>query len=369
MIRRILTGLSLVLLTATGCATTGTINPVFMPELHIVYNQGQLDSYDAQTLFEQGNDYFDRGLWWESLIRYRHLLQNFPEDGFRQSTLFNSGLAWSRLAHYPQAVSLFTLAARGDDATLVRRAQWNLLDMQERTELWADALATSQALTKGSSESEQLELRGHTDILAAWLSKNNADDVLSAADRYRRLVQRDEDLYRRPDMLAHYLAGLSYADAMKPEAFSTAISFGTDASATIAEAVPLLDREASLLLKAQQHFLHAVRSADGAWAAAAVFRIGELYQRFYLGLVAIPMPSELSSIESQVYQEELADKLQPVRKKAEIAYQRILRFSRDHAVDSPWLLRARLQLEQIRQFDPMAFWNGGRQQAREPAKN
>jgi len=183
--------------------------------------------------------------------------------------------------------------------------------------------------------------------------------VLVAGDRWLVGVRRLGPVPGMPRFLRAFLAGCSYAAQFAPESLPTRLRFGGDVTDSLTVALPVLENEAQLLLEAQRWLLQAIRLSDHEWAGAAVFEIGELYRRFYHGLLALPMPGGLTPEELVVYQEELVVRIAPVREKAQLAYDRIIRFSQQQGVATPWLAQAQASLRQIQAFDPIAAWNQG----------
>ena len=96
--------------------------------------------------------------------------------------------------------------------------------------------------------------------------------------------------------------------------------------------------------------MRTVRALDPAWATAAVYRIGFAYESFYADLVSAPAPKELDSEESTIYFEEVRSALGPVKRKAEMAYQRIIRFSKQYGVETDWIRRAEDRLSRLQRL-------------------
>jgi len=109
-----------------------------------------------------------------------------------------------------------------------------------------------------------------------------------------------------------------------------------------------LELKASLLLRAQDAYMRTVKSLDPQWATAAVFRIGYAYESFYGDLVSAPAPKNLRGVERQTYIEEVRDALKPVKHKAVMAYERIIRFSQQYSLETEWVERAERRLVRLR---------------------
>lgn len=345
----------------SGCLATLPERPqvFFMQPLTLNAWQGEAPKGDPLSLFREGSEFFDQGLWREALLRYQALIKQEPEDSLYYPAVFNAGLSLTRLGDYGQAITAFAAVADGRDSALRSRALWNLLDLQERQKQWGAALQTTDKLLPLVKKvEERTELEGDQQLLEAWRdSDGDPEKVLDAGDHWLVQARRRGPVPRMPRFLKAFLAGVGYAAKMSPETLSARLYFGSNVTDSLTLALPVLEKEAQLLMAAQRWFLQAVRISDNEWAGAAVFEIGELYRRFYHGLLGLPMPEGLDKKELEVYQQELTSRIEPVREKAQLAYERILRFSRQQGVVTPWMLQAQSSLAQMKAFDPLAAWS------------
>ncbi len=81
-----------------------------------------------------------------------------------------------------------------------------------------------------------------------------------------------------------------------------------------------LDEKSKLLEKAKQAYIDVVTFNDPEWATAALYRIGDAYERFAKALRDAPVPKELNADEQQVYRDELEKVVVVVEDKAIDAY-------------------------------------------------
>ena len=81
-----------------------------------------------------------------------------------------------------------------------------------------------------------------------------------------------------------------------------------------------LDEKSKLLDQAKQIYVDVVTFGDREWATAALYRIGDAYERFSKALRDAPVPKELNAEEQQVYRDELEKVVVVVEEKAIDAY-------------------------------------------------
>jgi cellulose synthase operon protein C len=81
-----------------------------------------------------------------------------------------------------------------------------------------------------------------------------------------------------------------------------------------------LDEKSALLEKAKAAYVDTVTFGDPEWATAALYRIGDAYERFAKALRGAPVPGGLNAEEQQVYRDELEKVVVVVEEKAVDAY-------------------------------------------------
>ena len=81
-----------------------------------------------------------------------------------------------------------------------------------------------------------------------------------------------------------------------------------------------LDEKSALMEKAKAAYVDVVTFGDPEWATAALYRIGDAYERFAKALRGAPVPTSLSAEEQQVYRDELEKVVVVVEEKAIDAY-------------------------------------------------
>jgi hypothetical protein len=77
-----------------------------------------------------------------------------------------------------------------------------------------------------------------------------------------------------------------------------------------------LDLKATLLLQAQRSYIETIKYGNPAWASAAGFQVGSLYEELYDSFIRAPIPPEIKGEAREVYQEELHKKIRVLLEKS-----------------------------------------------------
>jgi hypothetical protein len=109
-----------------------------------------------------------------------------------------------------------------------------------------------------------------------------------------------------------------------------------------------LQRKSELLLSAQGHFLRCIRAADGDWAVAAGYRIGEMYEQLHDQLVGAPVPKGLSGEQQALYEQELRAQLRILVQKALRVYEDTLSAAQRTGTRGDAVARAEAGLQRLR---------------------
>lgn len=302
-------------------------------------------SWTADQLFAAGNDAYDEGDWSTAVGHYDRIVRAFPGDARHvPPALFNGALSLEHMQKFDVAEAWFAaLVDRHPDHALAVNAAWNLLDLRERREAWPEALRVLRSLRRLELQpAETLELDAREAIALAVLEPNDERLArleslaveLSRAQRAAQQVARDVQA-RVYWTIGEIWLGRSQAVVVEPDG---------------SQLERQLETKSEYLLRAQDGYLRTVRALDPHWATAAVFRIGFAYETFYGDLVNAPAPKSLSKQESDLYFEEVRRVLVPVRRKAEMAYERIIGFSKRYAFESSWVTRAEEHLARLRRL-------------------
>ncbi|RMF17177.1 MAG: hypothetical protein D6761_04810 [Candidatus Dadabacteria bacterium] len=302
-------------------------------------------NWGPAEFFEAGNDAYDDADWRTAVAWYDRIIHEYPEHELVPSALFNGGLALEQLNDLGRAEAYFAaIVDRASESELVASALWNLVELREKRAAWSDVLQTiAQFHDLDLSDDERFELEARAWIARAILKPTDAniDRLEAIAATFQERLRRGAQLGRDTLARLYWTVGeiwLGRAQAVIPDPDSRHLEDD-------------LETKAAALLRAQDAYLRTVRALDPVWATAAVFRIGFAYESFYADLINSPAPSALSEDERTVYLEEVYKTLAPVKKKAEMAYERIIRFSRQYSIMSDWVHQAEERLSRLQALE------------------
>ncbi len=199
--------------------------------------------------------------------------------------LFNAGIAWEQSGDRSAALSRFSSVvqrfAQGDVG------KWSALRaarLQAYLETWSELSATADLLLARGDllDVERLEALGAKAL--AVVESGDPDAALRFINKGRDIV--DALRLGEGGKLPLEVAQIHFALGEVRRVRSEAISF-VPLPANFAAA---LETRCQGLLDAQSAYSDAIRSYDAHWAAMSGYRIGQLYEKLYRDVLAIPPP-------------------------------------------------------------------------------
>jgi len=323
---RLLGGAAIFATNLAACATSGAHPPAAgaesgpvvkyeMDAIRIDATHGpagtQIDAYDAPELFEQAGGALSDKRFDAAAKLYAKLLKAFPDSTYARPSLYNMGLAHIGSKNWAEAIDAFK----------------GLID---KYPTHADAKDASFQL--GACYAEQANWPASGEVFARILERSD----LSADDRIEALGRRGFAQFNLGDLDTAektFRAVLSYRQKIENEerlATDFYLAFSQYHLAQIShrrfQAVELrlpeaqmdkdLDQKASLLLQAQRGYIETIKYGNPAWASAAGFQVGSLYEELYDAFMRAPMPPEIRGEAREVYQEELHKKIRVLLEKS-----------------------------------------------------
>ena len=307
-----------------------------------------IDAYDAPELFEHaGKALSDKRL--DDAIRlYGKLLKSFPESTYARPALYNLGLAQIDKKDWANAVDSFK--------TLVEKYP-------------SHADAKDSLFQLGACYAEQGNWPASAEVFARVLDRKD----LTADDRIEAIARRGFAQFNLNDLGAAektFHAAMTYKQSIEKEerlatdfylAFSQyhlgQIFHSRFRKVSLRMPETQLDRDleekAHLLLTAQRAYIDTIKFGNPAWASAAGFQVGALYEELYDAFLNVPIPPELSGEARGVYQEEL-------QKKIRILLEKSLRWQRENllmierlGVTTDWAAKSKLAYAKLlKMLDP-----------------
>ncbi len=308
----------------------------------------QIDSYDAQELFDRGSKALTETKLDDAIRYYDKLLASFPDSAFARAALYNKGLAHRDKKDWPAAVEAF----------------------KKMAEVYAEHIDAKDALFQlGACYAEQQRWVDSRDVFVRILQRKdlNADDRIEAMARrgFAQLSLGDLDTAE-----ASFMGLLAFRTTIDKEERLATDFFLAFAQYNLGQifhqrflAAPIrlpesqmdkdLDQKAKLLLTAQRRYIEAIKFGHPGWASAAGFQVGTLYEELYAAFIAAPIPSELGVEAREVYIEELHKRIRILLEKSLRWYRENLLMIERMGVDTDWAVKSKVAYAKLlRLLDP-----------------
>ena len=319
-----------------------------------------IDAYDASGLFDRAAKHLRKGQCGEAVVMYRQLVSEFSDSDFAPPSLYNSGLCNEQVENYLEAATDYmTLLEKYPDSRDITDAMFRLAGVWEKLEAWSDAVSTFDALL-----AERQDLTGMERIEAlarkgsSMIHLGKPDDAKLALDEAIALFRTGRDISENASTFYYGMARFKIGEIVQTQM--------REAQLPADEAVlePALEAKCQLLLDAQAEYTKAIKVGHPHWAAAAAYRIGDLYRSLWDDMLAAPVPQDLNEEEKEVYLEVLKDKIRVLLTKATVQWERTLRMARRLNLSNEWVERTTAELNEIREL--MALENKSKEDMSKP---
>ncbi len=361
---RVQSWLPLVALGFVGaCATTGQQKklgqPGTEPVVHLdmdpikieattTANGLHIDAYDAPELFELAGKTLSDGRFDDAAKEYGKLLKSFPESPYARPALYNLGLTRIGKKDWASAVDSFKeLVEKYPNHPDAKDALFQLGACYAEQNNWpasAEVFARLLDRTDLSSDDriEAIARRGFAQFNLNDL--DTAEKTFLAAMAYKQKIENDErlstDFYLA---FSQYHLGQIYHLRFRKAALRL----------PEAQLDKDLEEKAHLLLTAQRAYIDTIKFGNPAWASAAGFQVGSLYEELFDAFMSVPVPPELDAEARTVYLEEL-------HKRIRILLEKSLRWQRENllmieriGVTTEWAEKSKLAYAKLlRLLDP-----------------
>ena len=344
-------------LLASGCAHRArpAATPTRLEEMHITARaEGggyATEAVDAESLFRAGVSAQQEDRFRDALAAYDRVADEFPESRFVAPSLYNAGLSGKALGEPALAAARFErLVAERPGSPDVRPARFQLAELYLDLRRGEEGLALADLLLadEGLDPDERVEAmaRKAQHLLALGRVEEAASQAQTAMSwaRTRREGEEVRDVY--------FVAAANYvwAETLRLEAEAIVPPPGG-----VAVQRPYLERRAQVILRAQRSYFDVIRHTHPDWAAAAGYRIGQLYDAFWDAIMSAPVPppqGELPEAHVPVYEREyrlyLARLVKPLIRHSIRYWELTLVMVERTGVESDWTGRIREDLERAR---------------------
>jgi tetratricopeptide (TPR) repeat protein len=307
-----------------------------------------IDAFDAPELFEHAGKALSEKRYDDSVKVYGKLLKSFPESPYARPSLYNLGLAQIGKKDWAAAVDSFK-------------------DLIGKYPSHPDAKDSLFQL--GACYAEQNNWPASAEVFARILDRHdlNADDRIEAIARrgFAQFNLNDLDTAEKT-----FRAAMAYKQTIESEERLSTDFYLAFSQYHLGQVFHLrfrkaalrlpeaqldkdLEEKAHLLLTAQRAYIDTIKFGNPAWASAAGFQVGSLYEELFDAFMNVPVPPELNAEARTVYQEELL-------KKIRILLEKSLRWQRENllmierlGVSTEWADKSKLAYAKLlRLLDP-----------------
>jgi tetratricopeptide (TPR) repeat protein len=307
-----------------------------------------IDAYDAPELFEHAGKALSEKRYDDAVKVYGKLLKSFPESPYARPALYNLGLAQIGKKDWAAAIDSFK-------------------GLIEKYPSHPDAKDSLFQL--GACYAEENNWPASAEVFARVLERNdlNADDRIEAIARrgFAQFNLNDLDTAEKT-----FRAAMVYKQKIESEERLSTDFYLAFSQYHLGQVFHLrfrkaalrlpeaqldkdLEEKAHLLLTAQRAYIDTIKFGNPAWASAAGFQVGSLYEELFDAFMSVPVPPELDAEARAIYQEELL-------KKIRILLEKSLRWQRENllmierlGVNTEWADKSKLAYAKLlRLLDP-----------------
>jgi tetratricopeptide (TPR) repeat protein len=344
------------LLTLAACATTtavrpttpvATARPAVRGEEFRVVGEGPHstgDAYDAALLFERATEHLRAGRCDEALADYDRLLREFPDNFRTHPTQFNRALCLQRAQRLPDAADAMRAAAASpSDPTLVRDAWFRVAVLGEQAQQPGWVVEATDALLRHPRIDMSDRVEALARRAAALLARNEREAAERAALQAIEIAPTPELVASLGDDTYAAQARVLLAEVTRVRAAE--VIYRVEET----NAEEAITRRVQLVTHAHALFNDAIRVGNPHWAAAAGFRIGEMYRDLYHAIVDAPVPADWSSQGREVYRRRTSERLRPLLQGAMRSWEATLIMARRNSIsNNEWVRRADEALADLR---------------------
>jgi tetratricopeptide (TPR) repeat protein len=310
----------------------------------------QVESFDAQELFEQAGAALSQSRFDDAVRAYDRLLKLFPSSPYARPSLYNRGLAFQNKKEWQKAIESFReLTEKHAEHSDAKDALFKLAESYAEIENWPASIEALARLVErkdlnADDRIEAIARRGFAQLKLGDL--DTAEKTFHGALFYRQQIEREERL-----ATDFFLAFSQYnLGQISHERFRR-----TPIRLPETQMDKDLEQKAGLLLKAQRSYIETIKYGNPRWASAAGFQVGSLYEELYDAFMAAPIPAGLDDEGRAVYREELRKKIRVLLEKSLRWYRENLLMVERLGVDTDWAEKTKVSYAKLlRILDPAA---------------
>lgn len=287
--------------------------------------------YESQTEFAKAAEAFVGMQQFKSSFKTNPGAAKRAADAYR-----DAGLLYEALGEFDKAHEVFTnytkIYGTREDVQVVAFASAAVLEYKNTPDAFTAAAKAYEKIAKAFGRKDaQYELRALAASAVAYKKADKTKNRKVVEGLFKRVTKGWETLQKNKaktgveaEETTKYFAAMAFLElaeylyddynALKVEAVNRAGGFDMNLLSRT------LKTKAEALLKTQQAFDLVLEFQDKGMAAAAAFRIGQIYDEFYETLMNAPPPPGLSVDEEDEYRFALEEVASPAQEKALAAF-------------------------------------------------
>jgi tetratricopeptide (TPR) repeat protein len=339
-----------------ACATTATVTrrtttprphrTLHGDEFRVVATSANRagDAYDASLLFDRATRAVHEGRCDEALADYDRLIAEFPENIRVQPAQFNRGLCLRQRHRLEEAANAMRAASQDvRDADLARDALFQLAVLGESASSPTWVIEATDRLLARTVIAIADRIEALARRAAAQLAQGNRDEAERTAQQVSTLTPTADSVRTVGDDTYVAQARVILAEVTRMRAVEVVYRADTPG------AEDAIVQRVTLTTHAHAQYNEAIRIGNPHWAAAAGFRIGEMYRDLYRALVDAPVPPEWTEEARAIYRRRTGDRLRPLLQGALRSWEATVVMARRNGIsDNEWVRRADQALEDLR---------------------
>jgi tetratricopeptide (TPR) repeat protein len=306
----------------------------------------KIELIEARTIFDEGVRLHEEDNLDEAVTVFTRIVEGFPESPLAAPALYNRALSYERLERFEEAAAEYRVfLERYPDSKDALDAKLRYIETLRGLERWAEVIEEVDKVRRGGAPL--------TDVI--WIRglalEGEANLQIGEHERARQLLSETVRSYERhkdelPEWAAKYASLAQFNLGEIDYTRMHEVELPQDETKLRAA----LEWKCFLLLSAQHEFTRAIEFGHPDWAAAAAFRIGDLYAVLRDDILAAPVPADLNEEEAEVYREVLRDQLVNLVAKAVKQWERTVELAKRLDLEGPWIERTEISLETAREL-------------------
>jgi len=313
--------------------------------------EGELkfESYDAESLFDKGLKYLDEDKPHIAVKLFMKILDEFPDTKFKSATLFNAAYSHEKLSlkkdkkkNLEKAVSLYDkLVKEIPDSPHVIDALFRKGYCLEGLGKYDEAVAlySDLAAREGITSEDKIEIKTRIGMLLMSMEDfSKAEDALRETILFFHDISEEERIENN-----FYAAQAQYEIAEIYRLKFEKISFSKEESKIRKE----FEEKLTLMVKAKDAYVEAIKIGNYHWAAASGYQVGMLLKTLYDQVMSAPIPPKINTEElKQIYIELLDEQVGPLLQSALSVWEKTLLMAERVGYTGEWVEKLELAMDE-----------------------